>query len=61
MLEAHFDDDSVVSVQPTVFWHVPDATEGEIRAAKEKAVQRFYSVHRAGKEYQEKGESGKCA
>ena len=42
LLEAHFDDDSVVSVQSTVFWHVPDATEGEIRAAKEKAVQRFY-------------------
>ena len=42
LLEAHFEDDSVVNYQPTVFWHVPDATEGEIMAAKEKAVQRFY-------------------
>ena len=32
----------MVSVQQTIFWHAPDATEGEIRAAKEKAVQRFY-------------------
>ena len=42
ILEAHFEDDSEVSVQSTIFWHVPDATEGEIRVAKEKAVQSFY-------------------
>lgn len=42
VLEAHFEDDSVVNSQPTIFWYLPDVTEEELGVAKEKAVQAFY-------------------
>ena len=44
VVEAHLDEDSVITSQPVTFWCVLSATEEEIKMEKEKAVQSFCGI-----------------